>query len=87
MKYGFGIWLDHRARAHGGFSRSAYLNHFTPGEFGNALYYALRAGDGYVWVYGEHSVMWPAGNSKNRRPNVSGAYLEAIRTCRQPRPA
>ncbi len=86
MQYGFGIWLDHRARAHGGFSRSPYLNHFTPSEFGNALYYALRASDGYVWIYGEDSVMWPAGNSKNRRPNVSDAYLEAIRTCRQPRP-
>ena len=86
MQYGFGLWLDHRARAHGGFSRSPYLNHFTPGEFGNALHYALRAGDGYVWIYGEDSVMWPAGSVMDRRPNISDAYHEAIRTCRQARP-
>ena len=85
MKYGFGVWLDHRSRGRGGFFADQVLNHFTAWELGNALHYALTVSDGYVWVYGENSVMWSAGTFRDAKPNVPEAYLEAIRTCRRPR--
>jgi len=86
MKYGFGVWLDHRSRAHGGFFSDPRLNHFTAEEFGNALHYALRASDGYVWVYSEQSIMWPSGYHQDATPNVADAYYEAIANCHQTRP-
>ncbi len=86
MKYGFGLWLDHNGRAHGGFFSDPHLNHFTAWEFGNALHYALRVSDGYVWVYGEQSIMWPCAKYHDAIPNVPEAYYEAIRNCHQSRP-
>jgi len=86
MEYGFGVWLDHRGRSHGGFSSDPRLNHFTAEEFGNALHYALRVSDGYVWIWGEQSIMWSSGHRKDEAPNVPEAYYEAIGNCHQARP-
>jgi len=87
MKFGYGVWLDHRGHPLGGFYADPYQNHFTPGEFENALHYALVASSGgYIWIYGEDSTMWPAGAGKGETPNVSEAYYDAIRNCKTARP-
>lgn len=92
MQFGFGVWLDHRARALGGFSQDQELNHFTAAELGNALHYAMRAGDGYVWLYGEDSVFWEAGSfapgasRAGTAANVPEAYKDAIAGARAWRP-
>ena len=86
MGYSYGVWLDHRGREHGGFHSDQFLNHFTARELGDALHYALTESDGYVWLYGEKSVLWSAGNCKDQKPNVIKPYLDAIRGCKDPRP-
>jgi len=64
------------------------MNHFTPDELSDALYYGLAASDGYVWVYGERAFLWPGAQScKNwGEVNVPQAYLDAIADCKRPRP-
>jgi len=86
MEYNYGVWLDHRGREHGGFHSDEYLNHFTARELGDALHYALTESDGYVWLYGEKSVLWSAGSCRDQKPNVTQPYLDAIAACKDPRP-
>ena len=85
MKYSFGIWLDFRNTSYGGWYDDPYLNHFTARDFGDALHNALYESDGYVWIYTENAIMWPAEWRKQKKPNVKDAYFEAIRNCKQPR--
>lgn len=90
LKLGFGVWLDNRARPgeYGGWYEDPRMNHFTPAELSDALYYGLALSDGYVWVYGERGFLWPGAQScKNwDEVNVGEAYLRAVATAKRPRP-
>ena len=90
LKLGFGVWLDNRGRPgeYGGWYQDPDMNHFRPAEFAAALHYALRAGDGYVWVYSERAFAWPGAQSCANwdETNVPDAYFDAARDARRPRP-
>ena len=86
MRYSFGLWLDFRSGSYGGWHDDPYLNHFSATDFGNALHHALHESDGYVWVYNEQAIFWPARWREDKKPNIASAYLEAIRNCKTPRP-
>lgn len=89
MKYSFGIWMDYRSGSYGGWYEDPYLNHHTDRDFGDALHHSLYESDGYVWIYTEKAIMWPAAWRKVKhpdiKPNVLEPYYEAIRGCRKPR--
>ncbi|MFP6767497.1 MAG: hypothetical protein VB859_04950 [Planctomycetaceae bacterium] len=85
MKYSFGIWLDFRSTSYGGWYQDPFLNHFTPRDLGDALHNALYESDGYVWLYNEQAIMWPAKWRRTKKPNVIDDYFAAIRNCKQPR--
>ena len=86
MKHSFGIWLDFRSTSYGGWYQDPFLNHFTPRDLGDALHNALYESDGYVWLYNETAIMWPAKWRRTSKPNVIDDYYAAIRHCKQPRP-
>ena len=77
MKYGFGIWLDHRSTSYGGWHSDPYLNHFSARDFEDALYNSLYESDGYVWVYTEKAMMWAGDWRKHKKPNVPEPYYAA----------
>lgn len=85
MKQSFGIWLDFRSASYGGWYQDPYLNHFTPRDLGDALHNSLYESDGYVWLYNETAIMWPAKWRQTKKPNVIDDYYAAIRNCKQPR--
>ena len=89
MNVGFGLMLDYGYHSHKWHTdpKDFGRNHFTPVDFGNALYFAMLNSDKYVWVYSEldgarflENVYgyWqdPALNVKS---NVPDEYIQAIK--------
>ena len=61
LQYGFGVWIDHKPRQHGGWHTDPadfHKNYRTPLELENTLHGALTASDRYVWLYIWHSQLW-----------------------------
>ena len=75
MKAGFGVWLDNDWRRKGWNLTDFSKNHFSPGEFENAVRSALRVSDQYVWIYTEQPRWW----TKDKLPQ---AYVDALRNAR-----
>jgi len=66
---GFGLWIDNDAK----WDRKDFENNFfTPVEWENSLALALRATDGYVWVYSHHAQPFA-------KDAVPAEYFEAMR--------
>ena len=90
LNLGFGVWLDNRGRPGelGGWFQDPQMNHSTPSELSNLLYYGLINSDEYVWVYSERAYSWPgAQNCKSwDEVNVPQAYFDAIADAKRPRP-
>ena len=91
MKVGFGLMLDMRYPARGGWRlnpENFVNNHFTPAEFSDALYFAMLNADRYVWVWNElnGAVFLDAPpRDPEIRANIPPAYLQAIKQAREPR--
>ena len=95
MNVAFGLMLDFNYPSRGWHTdpKSFPRNHFTPADFGNALYFAMRNSDRYVWVFSElngavflenvHGY-WqdPADHAK---PTVHPSYIAAMQQARNPR--
>ena len=61
LQYGFGVWVDHKPRNHGGWHTDPadfHKNYRTPEELENTLHGALTAADRYVWLYIWHPQVW-----------------------------
>lgn len=91
MKVGFGLMLDNRYNVRGGWHSDAndfHANHFTPMEWGHALYFGLLNADRYVWIWNEKNgaVFFPDAGSDGPPANVPEAYHDAMRAARDPRP-
>ena len=97
IQYGFGIWVDHFPKNHGGWHTDPadfHKNYRSPAEFEQTLYGALTAADRYVWLFVWHSDVWFNPIVRPRPMNhqcvlcphakVPEAYIEALRNCRQP---
>lgn len=61
LRAGFGLWVDYRKQP----------NYFTPEEFQRAVTSALRASDGYVWIYSERVGFFPLSG-------IAPSYIEAL---------
>lgn len=89
MKVGFGLMLDyeHGMRGWNTIPERFYSNHFTPADFGNALYFAMLNSDRYVWIWNELSgaVFWQSTPDQTAQPNVPAEYLAAMVQARNPR--
>jgi hypothetical protein len=84
MGMAYGIWIDHR-----GWNTQPpfYANHFTPGEFEQALHSALKHSSRYAWVWAQEAIFWPqSGGLRNAAATVPQPYLQAIADCRKPQP-
>lgn len=75
VRAGFGLWLDHGG-ARKWSTDDPSRNFFTPDGFGQALREALRASDGYVWIYSQRPRFFPPHD-------LPKAYLDAIRAARE----
>ena len=69
------------------------LNHFTPRDFGNALYFAMLNSDRYVWVYSELDGAvfledvyghWQ-DPQEHAKPTVHEEYIREMNRAREPR--
>jgi hypothetical protein len=76
MRAGFGIWMDCDWRRVGWNTDDFRRNHFTPEEFEEAVRYALKASDQYVWIYTEQPRWW----TRERLPE---AYINALAKARR----
>ena len=90
MGVGYGLWLDNRYNIRGGWHtvpEEFYANHFTPSEWGNALYFAMHNADRYVWIWNEQSgaVYFSNSGKADSLANVHEDYYAAMRKSRQPR--
>ena len=89
MKIGFGIMLDYEYPLYGWHAkpRDFGRNHFTPRDLENALHFAMRNSDRYVWIWNEFkgAVFWKSHRDDSAAPNVPEAYIQAIRRARDPR--
>ena len=90
MDVGYGLWLGNRYNIRGGWHTAPedfYANHFTPSEWGNALYFAMHNADRYVWIWNEQSgaVCFPNSGKADSAANVHEDYYAAMRKARQPR--
>ena len=95
MQVGFGLMLDNRYNVRGGFhtdTESFVDNHFTPQEWGNALYFAMLNADEYVWVWNElrGAVFFEASprsvaGDPGWAANVPDAYVAAMKQARNAR--
>ena len=97
MKVGFGIMMDflHFDPLQGWHKdpKEFGLNHFTPKDFGNALYFAMLNSDRYVWVYSELDGAvfledvyghWQ-DPVEHARPTVGEEYIREMERAREPR--
>ena len=70
VKMGYGLWLDYGGK---GFDINDFENnYFTPEEFENALGYALKYTDEYVWIYSHHARFF-------NNPNIPEKYINAFK--------
>jgi hypothetical protein len=60
MQAGFGLWLDHNYCNEPGLTPQNCPSGFTPEMFADAVGYALRYSDRYVWIYSQ-GVNWYTG--------------------------
>jgi len=79
VEAGFGLWMDHDWRQKAWNTSDFSKNHFTPGEFEQAVRAALERSDCYVWIYTEQPRWWTG----ERLPQ---AYVDALARARQPAP-
>ncbi len=86
---GFGLMLDYEYILYGWHTKPETFgrNHFTPTDFGNALYFAMLNSDRYVWIWNEvrGAVFWPHSRKPRSEPNVPQPYFDAIAGARQAR--
>lgn len=90
MGVSYGLWLDNWYNIRGGWQtvpEEFYANHFTPSEWGNALYFAMHNADRYVWIWNEQSgaVCFSNSGKADSLANVHEDYYAAMRKSRQPR--
>jgi len=97
MKVGCGIMMDflHFDPSQGWHSdtKDFGLNHFTPIDFGNALYFAMLNSDRYVWVYSELDGAVFLENvyghwqdpAEHAKPTVGEEYIREMKRAREPR--
>ncbi|MFH0964946.1 MAG: hypothetical protein V2A58_13180 [Planctomycetota bacterium] len=91
MKTGFGLMLDNRYNVRGGWhvKEDEFIhNHFTPAEFGNALYFGMLRSDRYVWIWNElrGAVFFDSpAREGERKANVPEGYVLAMRNARNAR--
>ena len=76
VRAGFGIWMDCDWRRVGWNTDDFRKNYFTPEEFEEAVRYALKASDQYVWIYTEQPRWW----TRERLPE---AYINALAKARK----
>jgi len=69
VKMGYGLWLDYGGKWD---TNDFENNYFTPEEFENALGYALKYTDEYVWIYSHHARFF-------NNPNIPEKYLNAFK--------
>lgn len=91
----FGLMADYEFRSWGWHTdpKSFARNHFTPVDFGNALYFAMHNSDRYVWVYSELDGAVFLKNAygywqdpiEHAKPTVADEYLLAMKRSRNPR--
>jgi len=82
MQVGFGLWLDYDWRRNGWSAEDTSKNYYAPASFEQALRSALRASDGYVWVYSETPRWW---NRVAPSARVPDGYASALRRARAAR--
>lgn len=58
LQVGFGLWMDYSSKGIGWHVDDFSRNYFAPNEFRDALFYALRTSDEYVWVYSQMPNWW-----------------------------
>jgi len=95
MNVAFGLMADFDFRSRGWHtdSKSFARNHFTPIDFGNALYFGMLNSDRYVWVYSELDGAVFLKNvygywqdpAEHAKPTVADKYLLAMKRARNPR--
>ena len=97
MKVGCGIMMDflHFDPLQGWHKdpKNFGLNHFTPKDFGNALYFAMLNSDRYVWVYSELDGAVFLENvyghwqdpAEHAKPTVGEEYIREMKRAREPR--
>lgn len=77
VKVGFGLFMDYiYQRPQWWFPDNVSKNFFTPDQFGQALHYANKYADGYIWIYTERAQFFPPAQ-------LPQAYIEAIRKAKQ----
>jgi len=70
VKMGYGLWLDYGGKVWD--INDFENNYFTPEEFENALGYALKYANEYVWIYSHHARFF-------NNPNIPEKYLNAFK--------
>ena len=95
MKVAFGLMLDFDYHSRGWHTDPQRFarNHFTPIDFGNALYFGMLNSDRYVWVYSELDGAVFLENvhgywqdpAEHAGSTVHEAYIAAMRGAREPR--
>ena len=95
MKVAFGLMLDYGYHSRGWYTdpKEFHRNHFTPADFGNALYFAMLNSDRYVWVWSELDGAVFLENvygywqdpKEHAKPTVPEEYLVEMRRAREPR--
>jgi len=89
MGTGFGLMLDNRYNVRGGWhTDDFYANHFTPTDWGNALYFGMLNSDRYVWVWNEMNgaVCFPNARGTSQPSDIPDQYYTVMREARRPRP-
>ena len=95
MSIAFGLMLDYGFHSRGWHTdpKDLHRNHFTPVDFGTALYFAMLNSDRYVWVYSELDGAvfledvygyWQ-DPKEHARPTVPEEYLLEMNRAREPR--
>jgi len=90
MSVGFGLMLDNRYNVRGGWHsdpKEFYSNHFTPQEWGHALYFGMLNADRYVWIWNEQggAVSFANSGEEGKPANVHEDYYQAMHAARRPR--
>ena len=95
IKVAFGLMLDNRYNVRGRFYTDPddfVNNHFTPSEWGNALYFSMRNCDRYVWIWNElrGAVFFDSPSRASEvqeelKANVPDQYVLAMKRARNAR--
>ena len=95
MGVAFGLMIDYGFHSRGWHTdpKDLHRNHFSPVDFGNALYFAMLNADPYVWVYSELDGAVFLENVygywqdplEHAKPTVPVEYLRQMERAREPR--